>query len=75
MDIERELNKIIDAKLGNKEIALFHEPYSTKEDRWVLLVGNPTTCVMLGEVDGELSTEGTSIPDVIMKMKVKLNIS
>jgi hypothetical protein len=70
MDIEKELNAIIEAKKGNQEIALFYDGAG----EWNLSVGNPTSCVMLGEVNGEIETYGDSPKDVILKMKTILEI-
>ncbi len=71
MDIEKELKEIVKAKQGNKEFALF---YSQEADDWEFLLGNESSCVMLGEVGGELETKGTTLPEVINKMKKELNL-
>ena len=65
MNIEAELNAIIFAKKGNKEIALFYNGH----DEWTLSVGNTSSYVMLGEVGGEFETSGKDIEDAIFKMK------
>ena len=65
MNIEAELNAIVFAKKGNKEIALFYNG----KDEWTLSVGNTNQHVMLGEVNGEFETSGKDIEDVIFKMK------
>ena len=67
MDISSELKSLIDKKRGNSELALFWT-----EECWSLHLGNPTNCVALGEVEGELQTSGETIEDAIIAMKAKL---
>lgn len=71
MDIEKELKAIIEAKIGNKEMAVFFDP---EVDYWTLALGNPTNCVMLGETSGEIEITGETLKDTIIKMKKVLKI-
>lgn len=71
MDISSELKSLIDKKKGNNELALFFDWAFTGEG-WSLHLGNPTNCVSLGEVEGELQTSGKTIEDAIIAMKAKL---
>ena len=70
MDIEKEIQAIVHAKTGNKEIAFFYDP----DTEWTFSVGNPSIHVMLGEVGGETETRGKTMEEVITKMKGKLKI-
>lgn len=67
MGIEKELAEIAKLKEGNDEIALFK-----LDGYWLFYLGNPSGFVMLGEVPGEIVTEGATIQEVIEKMKIKL---
>lgn len=71
MDIDSELKDLMDKKRGNKELALFSN-LDDNEEIWSLHLGNPTNCVPLGEVSGELETSGETIEDAITAMKAKL---
>jgi len=64
MDIEKELKSLLK---NENELALF-----LFDDEWILHVGNPTNCVMLGEVPGRFVTTGHSLSKVIDEMKDKL---
>ncbi len=70
MNIQQELLNIIKAKRGNKEIGLFFDGKA----QWTLVVGNCSDCTGLGEEDGELQTEGSSMERVIYLMNKKLNM-
>lgn len=74
MDISSELKSLIDNKRGNSELALFSN-WTGTEECWSLHLGNPTNCVALGEVEGELQTSGETIEDAIIAMKAKLEIT
>lgn len=72
MDIKRELEAIIAAKQGNKELSLSYDELSPN---WSLEIGNPSQFVSLGEVVGEISVIGKSIEEVIIKAKEALGLS
>lgn len=72
MDVTEELKKIIAAKKGNKEFAIFHN--SGGGEGWSFELGNPSQYVSLGEVEGEISTSGNTLEEIILKMKKKLGI-
>lgn len=70
-DINLELKNLMAKKEGNKELALFSNMEGNNEI-WSLHLGNPTNCVALGEISGELVTSGKTIEEAIIAMKAKL---
>lgn len=69
MDIETQLLILTTKKQGNKELAIFYCPVA---EEWTIELGNPTDCVMLGEVSGEISATAKSLPEAIRQVKEKL---
>jgi len=65
MSIEGDIDRILNAKSGNKEIALFYFPH---DGVWRVDAGNRSAFVMLGEVEGELSVEADSLQGAIKLM-------
>lgn len=55
--------QVIAAKTGNKEFALFYTG-----DGWEAHVGNPTNCVCLGEVPGDISAGGDSAEEAVTRL-------
>ena len=70
MDIEKIIEEIVMAKKGNKELALFFYP----DGEWVFDLGNPAHSVQLGEVSGEITTEGETLREVVCKMAAKIGV-
>lgn len=69
MNISEELKTIIDMKRGNKELAIFY----MGDNNWSISLGNPTNCVMLGEVGGEIEVDGyDTLEDAITAMKTEV---
>ena len=63
-----EIMKLRDVKQGNKELALF-----IIDDHEVSLhLGNPSICVSLGEVEGELVSVGPNLEAAIDNMWILL---
>lgn len=69
MNIQAELNKLIERKRGNKELAVFF-----LLDRWSIHLGNPNSYVMLGEVTGEFEVYGKTIEECIHNMNCQMDI-
>lgn len=72
MNIEKALKDIINAKEGNKELAIFYCP--DQESKWSMSLGNYSNCVMLGEIPGEIEVEADSFEDVICAMEEELDL-
>lgn len=45
------IKQALDLKEGDKEFALFHN-----DGEWMAMLGNPTSCVALGETEGEFNS-------------------
>lgn len=71
MDVKKELMAIIDAKTGNKEMAIFFMP---ENEHWCIELGNTSSFVLLGETKGELESYDSTLEGAILKMKDKLRI-
>ena len=69
MDYEHEIQNIISAKVGNKEIAIFIE-----DGEYSMELGNSSQHVRLGEISGDLSVTGSSLKEVINLMKLEVGI-
>ena len=67
MNIEKKLENIISNKKGNKELAIFCD--QENEYAWEIHIGNPTNCVSIGEVSGEIVVKGNSLTEVIEKLE------
>lgn len=64
--VEDRLKRIADAHGPETEVMLYLWPDDTGDDASVFLhVGNPTSCVMLGEVHGEQVFEGRTVSAAI----------
>ena len=57
MSLEDKIAKCIEKKQGNKEFALFY-----LDPGWRAEIGNPVTCVMLGESSGEITSDDMPSP-------------
>jgi len=67
MNLEQEILALVAAKKGDKEIAVFYDGRN-----WSISLGNPSGYVMLGEVPGELESDGATLSEAIDNMKVLL---
>jgi len=56
--LEASLERLIKAKHGNNEFALFH----LGDGKWMAEIGNPSIWLMIGEVCGELRSEPRDTP-------------
>lgn len=68
MSIESKIQRAIDAKQGNKELAIFFFPAIDGEggdDSWCVEIGNDCKYVRLGEVDGEVVGRGRSLHEAL----------
>jgi len=72
MNIEKELKSIIDAKHGDKELAIFY--FDNDPDEWTVAIGNESASVQLGEVSGEIETKSSTLSDAIRKMRKKVGL-
>jgi len=73
MSIEAKIQQVIDAKKGNKEIAIFFFPdYAGDEDSWRVEIGNDCKYALLGEVDGELIGRGRSLHEALDNLIVEM---
>ena len=68
-NLESLISEAVSLKMGNREFALFFDG----EESWQAHIGNPTNCVGLGEVSGDIVGEGNSamlaVGDLIEKIK------
>ena len=60
--------EIIAAKQGDTDMAIFHCPWQPAEKRWLVMLGNPSEFVMLGEAEGELEAEGPTLDHALQAM-------
>lgn len=60
----------IQMKTGNKEFALFY----MSEGDWTAEIGNPTSCVMLGEASAEFSADGRSAIEAVENLILDLEV-
>jgi hypothetical protein len=75
-DVAGLLVHAISLKEGNKELALFY--MEGESQPWRVEIGNPrtcvmlgevpSTCVMLGEVSGEVTARGTSATEALQNL-------
>lgn len=75
MEIEAKIKKVIDAKDGNKELAIFFFPAidgEGGEDSWSVEIGNICQYVRIGEVDGELVGRGHSLHEALDSLIVQI---
>jgi len=70
MNIEKEIRKIVADKKGSKEVAVFFDPFSNE---WCVSLGNPSSSVMLGEVEGEIESTGLTLEGAITSIKDQIN--
>ncbi len=57
LSVNALIKRILEKKLGNKELMLYRHSDGT----WSVDIGNPTTCVLLGEADGEYRALGKTM--------------
>ncbi|MGN6535201.1 MAG: hypothetical protein ACTHKQ_05650 [Mesorhizobium sp.] len=67
MNLETQIKRVISAKSGNKEFALFCENAA-----WTAMVGNPTASIRLGETDGEFVATGGSALEAVSVLLAKV---
>lgn len=75
MDIEAKIHRAIDAKEGNKELAIFFFPAidgEGGEDSWSVEIGNDCKYVRLGEVEGEVIGRGRSLHEALDSLIVEM---
>lgn len=75
MSIEAKIQRAIDAKEGNKELAIFFFPAIEGEggdDSWSVEIGNDCKYVRLGEVDGEVVGRGRSLDEALDNLIVEM---
>lgn len=75
MDIEAKIQGVIDAKEGNKELAIFFFPAIEGEggdDSWSVEIGNDCKYVRLGEVEGEVIGRGHSLDEALDSLIVEM---
>jgi hypothetical protein len=73
MSIEGKIQQAIDAKEGNKELAIFFFPADEgDEDSWSVEIGNDCKYVRLGEVDGEVVGRGRSLDEALDSLIVEM---
>jgi hypothetical protein len=77
MRLDELIAEAIRLKQGNKEFALFYCDYDEHSaySQWQAHIGNPTTCVGLGEVSGEFVGEGETPEDAMAKLNIQLLIA
>lgn len=71
MSVESKIQKVIDAKEGNRELAIFFFPAiegEGGEDSWSVEIGNDCKWVRLGEADGEVVGRGRSLHEALDKL-------
>lgn len=68
MIYEAEIQAICALKSGNKEIAIFYDG-----DLWEIYLGNPTNCLRLGEVGGEIEAQGQTLQEAMLMLKANLH--
>ncbi len=64
MSVEDRIKAISQALHENKEVAIFYDGLS-----WNMTAENPTSCVMLGEVWGNLNSEGITLEKALTEME------
>ena len=69
MSREQELiDEILALKQGNQELMI----YRHDAEKWTAEIGNRTSAVMLGEINGEFDGEGSSIIGALESLLKKL---
>jgi hypothetical protein len=74
MGIQEQIDRCLALKDGNKEIALLYYPDFPNPDggSWHALLGNTSSCVGLGEMEGEFEAEGKTLPECLSALEDKL---
>lgn len=73
MSIEAKIQRVIEAKEGNKEMAIFFFPADAgDEDSWSVEIGNDCKYVRLGEVEGEVIGRGRSLDEALDNLIVEM---
>lgn len=81
MDVEALANCVLDAKQGNREMAIFYQPFYKSHageilGGWSVELGNLNPNVMLGEIAGEVCSEQHhSIEAALNELLERLNDS
>lgn len=73
MDVGTKIQQVIEAKEGNKEMAIFFFPADAgDEDSWRVEIGNDCKHVQLGEAEGEVVGRGRSLHEALDNLIVEM---
>lgn len=72
MDVETLLASIIELKKGNRELALFYDPDDDLECAWHGKLGNRSSFVALGEINGDYEADGSTMKECLEKLLEQL---
>lgn len=72
MNLPELIQTIIEAKSGNREMAMSYHPDASEGWQWLAEIGNPVDCVNLGEISGEFRGYGNSLEQALKNLLTTL---